>query len=403
MGAVIVAQLYWLNKIYNFEEKEFNTSVVKSIQGVYEDLQLTKLPTVQLRQKVEHPATNTFLFKTDSLPSKELLLEYLLYNLEDFEVFSDCYVGLYTPAKQGYVYEVFLPAAGSRHYKKVQINLKVYQKSYSYVCLYFPYRSQYILYSMKWWIISAAFLLLVLVAFSFSIFYLYKQKFLNEIQNDFIQNVTHEFQTPLTTLLVGLDAIAKPSMTRQPVKFDTYVMLMKAQANYLQHHIENLMSVLKAEANGLVTEKTDVVVNDLVRKALIQLHTIIEEKNATIHLRLEQADCCIRADEASLFMAILNLLSNALKYAKDPVITIETKKYNKHYSIAIQDNGIGIDEKIKKKLFKKFYRVQAGNIHNVKGLGLGLYFVKKVVDGHHGTITVKSTPGQGSTFLIELQ
>ncbi|MEJ7830991.1 MAG: histidine kinase dimerization/phospho-acceptor domain-containing protein [Segetibacter sp.] len=117
---------------------------------------------------------------------------------------------------------------------------------------------------MVWWIASAVFLLLVLVAFSLSIFYLYKQKFLNEIQNEFIQNVTHEFQTPLTTLMVGLDAIAKPAMAEQRGKFEIYIKLMHAQTSYLKHHIENLMKVLKAEANGLVLDKNDVVLNELV-------------------------------------------------------------------------------------------------------------------------------------------
>jgi two-component system phosphate regulon sensor histidine kinase PhoR len=402
IGLLVSAQLFWLNKIYNYEQKEFSTSVVKSIQGVYEDLELTNSTTAHLQKLIEQPDANTFLFKIDSLPSKKLLLDNLLDNLEDFQVFADCKVALYDPGIHSYVYEMYLPSADSKHPKNSGIDLQLYKKKYAYVQLYFPHRNQYILNAMVWWIISGILLLFVLIALSLSIFFLYRQKFLNEIQNDFIQNVTHEFQTPLTALTVGLDAISKPSIEKHSDKFDKYVQLMQAQTVYLMHHIENLMKVLKAEASGLVMDKSEVVPNELIQKAVIQLHPVIEEKNAIIQLLPEQTNMAIHADDNSLYVAILNLISNALKYAKEPLISIETKAINNRYSISIKDNGVGIDEKSKRKLFRKFYRVPSGDVHNVKGLGLGLYFVKKVIDGHKGTITVRSIAGQGTEFLIEL-
>jgi two-component system phosphate regulon sensor histidine kinase PhoR len=202
--------------------------------------------------------------------------------------------------------------------------------------------------------------------------------------------------------MIGLDVIAKPSIVARSNKLDTYIKLMQAQTAYLKHHIDNLMRVLKAEANGLVMEKKDVVPNELVKNALTQLYAIVEEKHATVKLSLEEKNTAILADNSSLFVAIVNLISNALKYSKVPAILIETKRANGKYFISIKDNGVGIEEKAKRKLFKKFYRVPSGDVHNVKGLGLGLYFVKKVIDGHKGTITVKSTVGEGSEFIIEL-
>ncbi len=403
IGLLVSAQLFWLNKIYNYDQKQFSTSVVKSIQGVYEDLQLTNsTTTTQLQKLIEQPDANTFLFKIDSIPPKEMLLNNLLDNFEDFQVFADCKIALYNPLSHHYLYEMYLPSADTKHPKNSGIDLQPYKKTYAYVHLYFPNRNQYILNSMSWWITSGILLLLVLVALSLSIFFLYRQKFLNEIQNDFIQNVTHEFQTPLTTLIVGLDAIAKPAMAEHSQKFEIYIKLMRAQTAYLKHHIENLMKVLKAEANGLVMDKREIIPNELIKKALLQLSAVVEEEHAIVKLLLEETDVAIPADESSLYVAVLNLISNALKYSKKPLIIIETKVINNRYHITIKDNGIGIDEKSKRKLFKKFYRVPSGDVHNVKGLGLGLYFVKKVIDGHKGTITVKSTAGKGSEFMIEL-
>jgi two-component system phosphate regulon sensor histidine kinase PhoR len=402
IGLLVSAQLFWLHKIYNYDQKEFTSSVIKSIQGVYEDLQLTSSPATQLQKLIEHPDPNTFLFKIDSIPQRDFLVSNLMDNLEGFQVFADCKVALYDGETHRYLYEAYLPGAGTRHPAYTGANLKSYKKSFAYVYLYFPHRSQYVLNSMAWWIASGILLLLVLVALSLSIFFLYKQKFLNEIQNDFIQNVTHEFQTPLTTIIVGLDAINKPAIAEQHEKFDVYIKLMQAQAGYLKHHIENLMKVLKTEANGLVMEKSEVLPAELIRNAIAQLNADIDAKQAVIETLLEETNSPIQADQSSLYVAILNLISNAIKYSEKPVVVIQTKMVNARYFISVKDNGIGIDEKSKNKLFRKFFRIPVGNVHNVKGLGLGLYFVKKVIDGHKGNITVKSVPGKGSEFIIEL-
>lgn len=402
ISLLVVAQLFWLSKIYFFEQKEFSNSVIKSIQGVYEDLELSKSSADQLQERIEHPDPNTFIFSIDKIPQKDTLVDGIINNLENFQVFADCKVAVYDINLGKYVFTTYLPAATSTQKSYVNYTLRQYSKQHSYVVLFFPNRNKYILSYMIWWILSCVFLLIVLIALALSIFYLYKQKFLNEIQNDFIQNVTHEFQTPLTTLILGLDTIGKPGMINQPEKFDRYIKLMRIQTDYLKHHIENLMKVLKAEANGLILEKNDVVPNVLLQNTVAQLHTIIEEKKAQIVWLLEHNNTNIKADNSSLYMSLLNLISNALKYSSEPVITIQTKRNHHHYFISVKDNGIGIDKSLNKKLFKKFYRIPEGDVHSVKGLGLGLYFVKKIIEGHNGKITIISKINQGSEFIIEL-
>lgn len=402
IGLLVSAQLFWLNKIYRYDQKEFSTSVIKSIKGVYEDLDLSKSPGVELQQLIEQTNISTFRFRVNSVPPKDSLVNTILNNLEDFGVFTDCRLSLYEPKIAGYVYEAFIPSAASKYSDSNDIEAIVYKNTYPYVQLYFPHRSQYILNSMSWWIISSVLLVFILIALGFSMFHLYRQKFLNEVQNDFIRNVTHEFQTPLTTLLVGLDAIAKPSIHDHPEKLEKYTRLMQGQTAYLKQHIENLMQVLKAESNGLAPARELIIPNELIKQVIEQLHVTIEEKNAQVQLLLEENNSKISADRSGLFTALLNLISNAIKYAPKPVLIIKTTIINGMYQISIKDNGIGIEEAYQKKLFHKFYRVPTGDIHNVKGLGLGLYFVKKVVDENNGNIYVKSIAGIGSEFIIEL-
>jgi two-component system phosphate regulon sensor histidine kinase PhoR len=402
IGLLVSAQLFWLNKIYNFEQKEFTTSVIKSIQGVYEDLELSDSSGTELQKLIEQPNINTFLFKIESIPAKETLINSLLNNLEIFGVFTDCKLALYNKNVHKYSYEVYLPTAASRHPDNSGMALPLFTNNYHYIHLYFPHRSQYILSAMSWWILASMLLLLLLIALGFSMFHLYRQKFLNEVQNDFIRNVTHEFQTPLTTLMIGLDAIAKPSIIDSPEKLEKYIRLMQGQTVYLKQHIENLMKVLKAETKGLALEKEAIVPNELIKQVIIQLNVNVEEKVANIQLELEQNNIEIIADKNGLYVAILNLVSNAIKYSNNPVIHIKTETLNGRYFISVKDNGIGIDEQFQNKLFRKFFRVPTGDIHNVKGLGLGLYFVKKVVDENKGSIHVKSKPDIGSEFIIEL-
>jgi two-component system phosphate regulon sensor histidine kinase PhoR len=402
IGMLVAAQLYWLYKIYNYEQKEFNTSVIKSIKGLYEDLELSDSNTAHLQEMIEQPNANTFLVRVNSIPSKDTLLNSLMNNLEDFGVFADCKVALYDDTTHSYLFQEYLPTAVSKHPVTDDAALFVYRKEYAYVHLYFPHRNQYIIKEMNWWIISSIVLLLILIALGYSIFHLYKQKFLNEVQNDFIRNVTHEFQTPLTTLTVGLDIIAKPGITEHPEKLAKYARLMQGQTDYLKHHIENLMKVLKTEATGMVVEKEAVAPNELIKNAIAQLYAVIEEKHAIVQLQLETANSTINADRNNLYVAIVNVISNAVKYAKEPLVIIETRAENGTYIISVKDNGTGIDKRYQKKLFKKFYRVPTGDIHNVKGLGLGLYFVKKVIDAHKGTITVNSIAGIGTEFVIAI-
>ncbi len=402
IGLLVVAQLFWLNKIYNFEQKEFNTSVVKSIKGFYEVLQITHSNAGHLQNLIEQPNANTFLFRLDSIPPKDSLIGNLVANLEDFGVFADCKIALYSNRLHKFIFQEYLPTAATKHPWNEGEKLPLYNKGYSYVQLYFPHRSQYILNEMSWWITSSILLLIILVALGFSMFHLFRQKFLNEIQHDFIQNVTHEFQTPLTTLTVGLDIISKPSIIQHPEKLEKYTRLMQGQTAYLKHHIDNLMRVLKTEADGLVMQKEMMSPNELIKNAVTQLYAAIEEKQAIIQLKLEEANETILIDSSSMYVAILNVISNAIKYSKNPLVIITTTMANGMYRISVKDNGIGIAEQYQQKLFKKFYRVPTGDIHNVKGLGLGLYFVKKVVTAHKGTITIKSIEGIGTEFIIEL-
>ena len=402
IALIIVIQLFWLNKLYSYEQKQFTTNVVKVARGILEDMALLTNPEVQLQKLITNPEPNSFLIQVDTIPQQDSLLYYTNAEMEDFDLFTDCKLGVYDNAKARYLYEAYLPTAASHNPVNSLKPLTYYKRDYSFIHLFFPYRSKYILHEMTFWIVASVLLLLMLVALGASVFYLYRQKFLNEMQNDFIRNITHEFQTPLTTLKLGLDMISKPGILEKPEKMEKYTSLMQAQTYYLHKHIDNLVKVIKTDSIPMTIQKEILNPNDLIKNALEQMQLQVEEKEAIIELQPDKKNSTIRADKNNLYIVLLNLISNAIKYSRQPHIIISTSTSHKRYIISIKDNGIGIDKKFISKLFGKFYRVPAGDVHNTKGLGLGLYFVHKIIEAHGGKIIVNSIVGMGTEFRIVL-
>jgi two-component system phosphate regulon sensor histidine kinase PhoR len=402
ISVIILVQLFWLNKQYDFEQKVFTTNVVKAVRGFYEDFGSTA--GQQMSKAVEFPNNNTFLIAMgDSIPAKNALVDSLRSELDQQDIFANCKIALYDKGSQQIKYEVLLPELASREEATSnEIDLPLLKRNYSYVYLFFPNRNLYILSQMTWLILISVLLIMLLTGLGMSLFYLYKQKFLVETQNDFIRNVTHEFQTPLATLKLGLDALAKPTVNEHPEKMEKYRVLMQGQVNYLKQHINNLVKVIKTDSIQIELHKERTNINRLIRDAIAQLHFSIEDKKGTVDLQLEKHDMEISVDANNLFIAILNIISNAIKYSPVPHLTIITNHENNFYCITIKDNGVGIEQRYIKQLFKKFYRVPTGDLHDVKGLGLGLYFVKKIIDSHKGKIIIHSIKDVGTEFIILL-
>lgn len=400
ISVIILTQLFLLRKQYDFEQKQFSLNVVKAIRGLYEDLNLSENHDIKLAQLIEQPDEKTFLIKIDSLQEGDTIAYYLTSELMDFEVFADFSITVYNNNSQQTFYKKFFPAGTSRIPVENAGSLPPIKTNYSCIQLYFPHRNQYVWSEMKWWIMLSSLLLLLLIGLGVSIFFLYRQKFLNEIQSDFIKNVTHEFQTPLTTLTLGLDMLSKPDIFQQPLKMEKFTSVMRSQTEYLKSHMEKLMKVISTDANGMELKKELINPQDLIKSSIHQLQFLVDEKQTVIHYEWNADNKCILADKENVYLSILNVISNAIKFSKTPVITITTTFDGSNYVISVKDNGIGIETESQKKLFKKFYRIPSGNLHDVKGLGLGLYFVKKIVDAHKGKITVSSKPGEGSEFKL---
>lgn len=400
IAMIIAVQLYWLNHIYNLEKKQFNTTVVKCVRGLFEDVQLAGSPTSHLKQVIhQQPNNSTFITRIDRIPDTDSVLTYLTKELAGFEVLTACNVAIYDNDRKTYTYKHHLPSPTEIDRQLVE-TIPVFKADYHYLLLQFPERNRYILSQMDFWIVSSIILLLVLIALALSMFYFYKQKFLVEIQKDFVNNFTHEFKTPLAVMKIAADVLAQPEIIKQPQRMDKYTSIMKNETEHLQHQVERLLKMAVSERGSLSVEMERFAVSDMIEQAIAKLQPLIEASNAKIEINLPEEETIFTADKTHLELAIVNLIENAIKYSRTPVIVIQAGNSGADNFIAVKDNGVGIEKKYFKNIFKKFYRVPTGDVHNVKGFGLGLNFVKKIVDAHDGKIIVHSVPGIGTEFKI---
>ncbi len=408
VGVILLVQLYWIYRVYNFEQKEFNTNVVKSIRGLCEDMELNDSPGSQIQKLVDHPNPNTFLLQVDTIPQRDSLMFYITSEFEDFDVFTDCKMAVYSDSSKSYLYQAYIPTAASTqdqsttHTLITSVDLPVFPRNYPYIHLFFPHRQQYIIHQLNFWIVTSVLLLLVLIGFAASMFYFYRQKFLNEVQKDFVNNFTHEFKTPLAVMKLAAGVLKGTGITDQPDRLKKYSGIIAEQTEHLENQVEKLLKTARTDQHELPLEKTYFIPNDIIKDVVKDMYPLIRQTNTRIELQMEDENKSIYADESAVAMVIVNLLENAIKYSKEPHVIISTQLENGHYCISVKDNGIGIEKKYMKHLFKKFFRVPTGNVHNVKGFGLGLNFVKKVIDAHKGKINVNSIPGIGTEFRIVL-
>jgi two-component system phosphate regulon sensor histidine kinase PhoR len=355
-----------------------------------------------VQKVIENINPDVYLFKIDCSPNLEQLWVNIKGELTDFDVYTDCRAAIYDTAEKKYIAEQYINLPDAYNPSAKEKELPVYERDYAYIALYFPHRGQYIIKQMMFWMASSGLLLLVLTGFGFSIFYLYRQKFFNETQKDFINNFTHEFKTPLAVIKIAADVLQQKNIVEKPDKLKNYAGIIHEQTSHLQSQVQRLLEIAYTDRTSLPLEKEKFDVNLLMQESINDLGPLIEQKNAVVKTTFTDTDAFIKADKPYLRLCFINLIENAIKYAAVPVIDITTKVEGNNFCIAVKDNGIGIATEHQKKIFDRFFRIRDGELHTSKGFGLGLNFVKKIIDTHNGKIEVISDPGKGSCFTIKL-
>ena len=262
-------------------------------------------------------------------------------------------------------------------------------------------------YKSLFWDIATAilFTIIIITAFYLTVRTMLRQKKLGDIKNDFINNMTHEFKTPIATISLAVDALRNEKVMNDRGKMSYFNSIIKEENQRMNRQVETILKASQLEKQEVELVLKPLHVHEIIKDVADNFILQLEDKKGSIDLQLNAVEDLIEADDVHLSNLVNNMIDNAVKYAKDtipPEIKISTYNEGKNFIFRIEDNGIGMTKETLKKIFERFYRAHTGNIHNVKGFGLGLSYVKTMVQAHNGVIKADSIPGRGSTFIIEL-
>lgn len=250
---------------------------------------------------------------------------------------------------------------------------------------------------------SIIFTLIIVLAFASAISQLIKQRQISEIKTDFINNMTHEFKTPIATINLALDSMNNPKIFGNADMVMRYHKMIRDENKRMHAQVENVLRMSKLERNELDISKERLKLHDIITQAISHVNLIVQNRNGYINTHLEAKKSSILANGSHFTNVVVNILDNAIKYSTgEPKIDVYTENIKNFIILKVKDQGNGMSKTVQKHIFEKFYREHTGDVHNVKGHGLGLAYVKQIVDDHHGEITVESEKGKGSTFIIKL-
>lgn len=398
IAGITATQIYWVRKAFDLKENQFNRDVTVALTNVATKiLEITKTPTAA-NNPVTQLTTNYFVVLVNG-PIDNNLLEFLLITeFEKRNIKADFEYGIYDCMEQ--CMEGGKQISPKHTASLVNFSeLPAWNNDGYYFGVQFPMVEATLISQMGIWGFSSIVMLIVIFFFVYTLFVILKQRRLSEIQKDFINNMTHEFKTPLSTIAISTSVLKDPGIIHTPERLLNYATIIDNENQRLKQQVERVLQMARLENEEVGLKKEICDLNDIIREA--------SESNlaskATLELVLEASPSTVLADKLHLTNVIFNLLDNAIKYNKQqPLIRISTSHAHGNIFLKIEDNGIGIKQDDQKKIFHRFYRVPTGNLHDVKGFGLGLSYVKLIVEAHKGKITLTSEPNKGSCFSIVL-
>lgn len=382
-------------------EKQFNQTVEIALYNVTEKVLAFNGHELPNENPVRQISSNYFIVDINDVIDAKILDHYLKTEFDYRNLNIDYEYAIYDCETDNMVFGSYITQSNRSENKDQKF--QKYDEFTYYFGIIFPSKTIYILKSMNVWIISSFVLLTALVFFAYAIFIILKQKRFSEIQKDFINNMTHEFKTPVSTIGISANVLSKPDIALNPERLKNYAGIILDQNKRLENQIEKVLQLARLEKNKIELNIEKIDLTKLIKEVAQNFTVMLNDRNGEFRFNLATEEIIIHADKLHLTNVIYNLIDNAIKYSpQPPYITIVLRKNDKFIELIVSDKGIGIDKQYHKKIFTKFYRVPTGDVHNVKGFGIGLNYVKNIMDYHKWKINFESSPGIGSSFIIQI-
>lgn len=399
---LVATQVFWVNKAYDLQENQFDYKVTEGLKSVAQEILDHHHDSTVLVDPVKQVSDNYFQVAiTDTI--HPYYLETLLkteFKKRDINVNFE--YGIYDCFSDSVVFTKAIIIVGDDTDELPKAPQIKWDRDGHYFGVFFPEKKKQLWQNMGFWLFSSALILLVIVFFAYAIIVILKQKRLSEVKNDFINNMTHELKTPISTIALSSEVLKNPNIVNEPERLKNYAEIISRENNRLKTQVERVLQLAQMDKE-IELKKEPENVHVLIENVINNINLPLSEKNGVVTTHFNATNATILVDEIHFSNIIQNLIDNAIKYCKkNPEINIDTQNKNSKLIIKIADNGIGMQKEAMEHIFEKFYRVPTGNLHNVKGFGIGLFYVKTMIEAHNGTIKVESKPDVGTIFTITL-
>jgi two-component system phosphate regulon sensor histidine kinase PhoR len=407
LGAIAVIgitalQTYWVVNTWNINEEEFSKKVNLALYNVARSLAEVNQSKLPPRNIINQRTTNYYIVNIEDEIDANLLEYFLQKEFESLALNVDFEYAVFDCTTDEMVYGNYISFSPNGPKDRLELGqLPRYEQFTYYFGVKFPTRSGYLFDKMQLSIAFSMILLLTLIFFAYSMYVIFRQKRLSEMQKDFINNMTHEFKTPLSTIRISADVFLRSPLVQADRRLSQYAKIIKEQNQRLNRQVEKVLNLAKIERGNFKIKREPVNLSKLLQNIADSVSLRLEKNGGALHTDLSAADRTISADPLHLTNIIHNLLDNAVKYCREvPHIQLITERRHHFLHVRIRDDGIGINKEYQNRIFEKFFRVPTGNVHNVKGFGLGLYYVRKICEAHGWRIRLDSVPNEGTTFAI---
>lgn len=403
IAGIISAQIFWINQALNLQETRFQERVFLSLKKVAENISSFNKMDFPEANPVKQISSDYYIVNIREVIDANILKLYLQKEFSKAGIQTDYEYAIYDCYSEKMVYGEFV----SFKKNKTQIKMGALPKYDDFVYYFgvnFPSKTSYLVAGNKLWIFFSFLLLLTVLFFVYSLNVILQQKKLSELQKDFINNMAHEFKTPISTIHIASDALIQNEEIKKDADLKNYSQIIKEQNERLNLQVEKILQIADLDRGKTDMNKEVISMHTIINSVINSVELKIKKRGGQVIKDLNSSNNLLSCDKLHLTNILYNLIDNSIKYSiQPPIISISTEDVEGFLYLTIKDNGIGIPSEYIKEIKKKFFRVPKGKIHNVKGFGLGLFYVDEVSNAHQWRWEISSTPGRGTTIQFKMK
>jgi two-component system phosphate regulon sensor histidine kinase PhoR len=403
IAGIISVQIYWINQALYLQETRFQERVFLSLKNVAKNISDYNKMDFPEANPVKQISSNYYIVNIREIIDANILKLYLQKEFSKAGIQADYEYAIYDCSSEKMVYGEFVSFRKNKASIKMGV-LPKYDDFVYYFGVNFPSKASYLIAGNKLWVFFSFLLLLTVLFFVYSLNVILRQKKLSELQKDFINNMAHEFKTPISTIHIAADALIQNKGIKKNADLKNYSQIIKEQNKRLNLQVEKVLQIADLERGKVDMKREDVSLHQIIKSVINSVDIKIIKKEGKVIENLNSSNDLLRCDKVHVTNILYNLIDNSIKYSNQaPIISISTKDVEGFLYLTIKDNGIGIPFEYVDEIKKKFFRVPKGKIHNVKGFGLGLFYVDEVAKAHSWQFTISSTPGVGTSIQFKMK